>query len=339
MNWAESTLAGILDRAARTEDMLAGRWPLYADPATGEWRTTSRGSWTGGFWAGLLWLRARYGGDPADRDVARHRTEALRPWLTADTATRGLIFWYGTALSDATALRDEAAAACARAYDPALGIVPWGTAFGGPGDLARVDAAPGLIPLLAHTPGGAGIARAHLERQVTLTTGDPDLPPAWRPAPLDRQVTLTTGAPGLPPARRPRTNGWTRHPDPPAGWSRTPSWLALAVAGHEDLARRVLRHPVVAARFDVGAAAPGDTSATAIDAVAALHLAPAHGSWLRARGEELLAGLVSGHVRQGRLLGGCYDQANGVASRHELVWGDFFLALGLAALIEGVPPC
>jgi unsaturated chondroitin disaccharide hydrolase len=33
------------------------------------------------------------------------------------------------------------------------------------------------------------------------------------------------------------------------------------------------------------------------------------------------------------LLDGCYDAHGGTAVRHELVWGDFFLALGLAALL------
>ncbi|MEU1623864.1 hypothetical protein ABZ746_00650 [Streptomyces sp. NPDC020096] len=40
----------------------------------------------------------------------------------------------------------------------------------------------------------------------------------------------------------------------------------------------------------------------------------------------------------GALLGGCYDAAHGVAVRHELVWGDFFLALGLALVTGLVGP-
>ncbi len=32
------------------------------------------------------------------------------------------------------------------------------------------------------------------------------------------------------------------------------------------------------------------------------------------------------------LLDGCYDAGRGVATRHELIWGDFFLAVGLAEL-------
>ncbi|MEJ8641347.1 hypothetical protein WKI68_07425 [Streptomyces sp. MS1.HAVA.3] len=32
------------------------------------------------------------------------------------------------------------------------------------------------------------------------------------------------------------------------------------------------------------------------------------------------------------LLDGCYDAAKGPAVRHELIWGDFFLTLALAAL-------
>ncbi|MER6175666.1 hypothetical protein [Streptosporangium sp. NPDC001681] len=75
---------------------MAGRWPLHADPGSGRWTTTARGSWTGGFWAGLLWLRAIMSGGPADRAAATGRTALLGPWIEADTATRGLIFWYGT---------------------------------------------------------------------------------------------------------------------------------------------------------------------------------------------------------------------------------------------------
>ncbi len=46
----------------------------------------------------------------------------------------------------------------------------------------------------------------------------------------------------------------------------------------------------------------------------------------------ILERLVGEHLTRGMLLDGCYDAGKGVAVRHELVWGDFFLALGLAAL-------
>ena len=39
----------------------------------------------------------------------------------------------------------------------------------------------------------------------------------------------------------------------------------------------------------------------------------------------------------GALRGGCYDLAGEVACRHELIWGDYFLAAVLAALCDAVP--
>jgi hypothetical protein len=36
----------------------------------------------------------------------------------------------------------------------------------------------------------------------------------------------------------------------------------------------------------------------------------------------------------GMLLEGCYDHGQGIAIRHELVWGDFFLALALAMVVQ-----
>ncbi|MFE0012735.1 sugar ABC transporter permease, partial [Streptomyces erythrochromogenes] len=150
-----------MERVAVTAAEVGPRFPLYADPADGRWTTTGRGSWTGGFWAGLLWLRARYTGAEPDRRAAAACTARLEPWAGADTATRGLIFWYGTAAAgddaEAAALRARAARACLSACDPELGILPWGDALGGPRLLARVDAVPGTVPLLAGAgPGGGG---------------------------------------------------------------------------------------------------------------------------------------------------------------------------------------
>lgn len=300
--WAERALHAVLERAGATEEAVAPRWPLFADPETGEWTTTARGSWTGGFWAGLLGLRAALSGRPADRAVASGRTAALAPWLDADTATRGMIFWYGTAFTEPE-LRQRAAEALLDAYDPLLGIVPWGGAFGGPRELARVDSLPGLVPLL----GGAGarglhVMRSHLDRHVGLVTRGDQLVPAWRVAP---------------------DGGWVPYPDPPAGWSRTAPWLTLALAD----AGCVFTSP--------DPVATPDTSAVAIQVVALLKLP---GARPRDQAARMLRDLVTGHVRAGRLLDGCYDPHRGVATRHELVWGDFFLAVGLAILTGAIDP-
>ncbi|MFB7977068.1 sugar ABC transporter permease [Streptomyces vinaceus] len=340
-DWAGRALADVLDRAAVTRTETGGRFPLYADPETGSWTTTGRGAWTGGFWAGLLWLRARHTGEPADRAAAAACTARLAAWAEADTATRGLILWYGTALADrdpgARELRDRAAKAALAALDPGLGLVPWGSAFGGPRLLARVDGVPGMVALLAAAgPDGATAAASHLHRHLDLCLGAGGRTvPAWE---------FDAGA------------GWRAYAEPAAGWSRGEAWLLLAVADalhRPEVARTAPDRLEAAARrladpwtrpcaplvppADRGRpAGPLDTSAAAIAAVALLKLARVPGcrtaSQYAYRAAAILERLVGEHLTRGMLLDGCYDAGKGLAVRHELVWGDFFLALGLAAL-------
>lgn len=344
--WAGRALAEVLEQVVGTAvDVGEGRFPLYADPDTGEWATTGRGSWAGGFWAGLLWLRARHTGAEGDRAVASACTARLGGWVDADTSTRGLILWYGTALAveDAGAeeLRARAAGACLAAVDEELGLLPWGSAFGGPRLLARVDGLPGTIPLLAGV--GPAAAASHLQRHLALCLPGSgaevcralDLVPAWS---YEGEA------------------GWLACAEPAPGWSRGPAWLLLALAD-------VLHRPAVAAclpgdpqalaeRLAAEWAGPGtplvppahvdrpdglaDTSAAAIAAVALLKLSLLPGSRAEMyahRAAEILEYLVEHHLSRGRLLNGCYDAGKGLAVRHELVWGDFFLALGLAGLV------
>ncbi|MFF4824021.1 sugar ABC transporter permease [Streptomyces sp. NPDC001312] len=312
--WAAPALASLLARVAVTRAEVGDRFPLYAEPDTGTWRTTARGTWTGGFWAGLLWLRARYTGDAADRAAARACTARLTDWTEADTATRGLIFWYGTALADDDlGLRDRAARACLDAFAPELGLVPWGSAFGGPRLMARVDGVPGMVPLLATADAEA--AHSHLRRHVDLCLGA--RPPRWS----------WRHDPGA---------GWTACADPPSGWSRGPAWLLLALAeatpltGGDEFSDHVdtlLTKHLVPPADSTHSGGPRDTSAAAITALALLGLGH------RDRAVAMLEALVDSHLTaDGRLLHGCYDLATGTAVRHELIWGNFFLAYSLAAL-------
>ncbi|MFI6770483.1 sugar ABC transporter permease [Streptomyces sp. NPDC050355] len=347
--WAREALALVLERVAVTAAEVGDRFPLYADPDTGRWTTTSRGSWTGGFWAGLRWLRALHTGDGRDRAGAAEWTGRLAGWLGADTATRGLIFWYGTALgagsggdSASVSLRVRAAGACLDdGFAPELGIVPWGAAFGGPRLVARVDGVPGMVPLLATAGGAEGrrAARSHLDRHLALCLGEEPLRPAWEWTAAGR---------------------WAACPQPAPGWSRGRAWLLLALAdaalwlddgAYVERARGLLGPDGEATATDVvvppaEVTAPQglvDTSAAAIEAVALLKLAAAatapEAQRLRGRAALLLEHLVTVHVTtpgpgrpSGMLLNGCYDLHRGIAVRHELVWGDFFLALGLALL-------
>ncbi|MCP3820892.1 sugar ABC transporter permease [Streptomyces sp. A3M-1-3] len=345
-DWAERALAALLGRVAVTEAEVGHRFPLFADPDGGRWTTTGRGSWTGGFWAGLLWLRALHTGAEGDRAVASACTGRLADWVPADTATRGLILWYGTALAtgDARAaeLRERAGRTCLAAMDPRLGLVPWGSAFGGPRLLARVDGVPGMVPLLAAVgPEGAAAAGSHLDRHLDVCLHEGLLRPACR---FEAET------------------GWRACDDPPPGWSRGSAWLMLAVAdaihclgADERKPRRLAAARQLAAPWTVAGAplvpaadaalpdGPSDTSAAAIAAVALLKLARTAGpqaTEFQARAVATLHHLAHAHLTgtgagrpPGMLLNGCYDAARGTAVRHELVWGDFFLAFGLAALI------
>ncbi|MFJ4777893.1 sugar ABC transporter permease [Streptomyces sp. NPDC088762] len=349
-DWADRALAAVMARVTVTETEVGARFPLYADPRDGSWTTTGRGSWAGGFWAGLLWLRARYTGHDADRRAAAECTARLEDWAGADTATRGLILWYGTALAEgdeeATALAERAARACLDDFDPVAGIVPWGGAFGGPRMLARVDGVPGLVALLGGGggPSGAAAAAAHLDRHLGLLLGrtGEQRPPAWRFDEGD--------------------GTWSPLEDPKPGWSRGRAWLLLAIAdallrpdvtAHssanlvEAAERLMAQDGVVTGRLIPPAEGtdpdgPVDTSAAAITAVALLKLARVPGAWMDTcsyRGVATLSRLAEAHLSRegdgfppGMLLDGCYDAGKGLAVRHELVWGDFFLALGLASL-------
>ncbi|MFI8913031.1 sugar ABC transporter permease [Streptomyces sp. NPDC053513] len=379
--WAEEALELLFRRVEETAGQVGARFPLYADPDDGRWTTTGRGSWTGGFWAGLLWLRARHTGVAADRSAAAAVTARLAPWAEADTATRGLILWYGTAPAaedDAAAgLRERAAKTALAAWDPELGLVPWGTALGGPRLRARADGVPGLVPLLASAgPEGRTAAATHLHRHLDLC--------------------LSGEAPGRPrPSWRwdEARGGWAAEPEPAPGWARGEAWLLLAVA--DGLLRaeggtpwrtdrltaateRLFQQgefldgplvPPAESAESAEAADPGDhggprdpgghldTSAAAIAAVALLKLAQLSGAaWATAcaaRSEAVLHHLVEVHLTRsagnrpagagpagtrpaGMLLDGCYEAKSGTAVRHELVWGDFFLALGLAGLLGRV---
>ncbi|WP_310592222.1 hypothetical protein [Streptomyces aurantiacus] len=102
---------------------------------------------------------------------------------------------------------------------------------------------------------------------------------------------------------------------------------------------------------------PLDTSAAAITAVALLKLAALPGAEDCARrAEAILHRLVCAHLSgtgtattgttadpgparpAGMLLDGCHDAPTATAVQHELIWGDFFLALGLAVLTGDVDP-
>ncbi|MER5929102.1 hypothetical protein [Streptomyces sp. NPDC002054] len=131
-----------------------------------------------------------------------------------------------------------------------------------------------------------------------------------------------------------------REPGAAAAWR--PERLEAAVRRLVPTGPAGVAGPLVPAADEGRPDGPLDTSAAAITAVALLKLArlpgPRQAEYAR-RAEAVLRRLVAAHLTgpgdsrpAGMLLDGCYDAARGTAPCHELVWGDFFLALGLAAV-------
>ncbi|KNB50782.1 hypothetical protein [Streptomyces caatingaensis] len=327
----------VLGRVDATAAAVGDRFPLHAGPADGRWTTTRRGSWTGGFWAGLLWIAAEASGHPADLRRARTVTARLLERAHDDTDTRAMTFWYGAAQGrlrcgdlDAARVARAGAEALAAAAHPRHGVVPAGTALGrgarGANELT-VDAAAALVALLAWA------GREQLARRQADMVRDRCLDPGGRvraAVPLDGPARDT----------------------PPGEWARGQAWgvLALATAARTLPGGDYRQAALLAADHwldRTGEAVPPwsfrdpdgprDTSAAAIAAQALLDLAGItpgpRGDSLAGAATGLLHRLVSGHLTTtGRLLDGCYDMASGTAVAHELVWGDHFLLSALQSL-------
>lgn len=272
-------------------DPSLDRFPVYS--RDGEWVTSRRGSWTGGYWVGLLWLRAKLTGE--GHDVAREWTERLLPRADDDTVTRGMTFWYGAAAGHllcgderAAEIARHGARALAQAFDRELGLIPLGTAFG-PGLRTSVDAVAATVQLLRWA-GHTDEAERHLARHVELCV-------------LPRTPELVWH------------NGNFHAEEPPGVWSRGLAWSLLA---HPDpgLVQHWLAADFPPPDRDNGLV---DTSAAAIAAYA-----------LRKLGHDVdhLVRALEAHVdERGVLLDGAYRTTPGRTEQVGTIWGTFFLDL------------
>ena len=133
-DWAHDLVRRMCDQVDEAEAAAGERFPLYLH--NGQWKTSARGSWTGGFWAGLLTLRTLATG-AGDIGPVRDRLDV---WADADTVLRGMIFWYGSGAERLGLIAPRPSTAkvadsLASSFDPELGAIPWGTALAadGPG--------------------------------------------------------------------------------------------------------------------------------------------------------------------------------------------------------------
>jgi unsaturated chondroitin disaccharide hydrolase len=331
-------------RVDTTLHQTGDRFPMFARHPDGTWTTSRRGSWTGGFWVGLLWLRAAVTAEPAHAKSAADWTESLLPRADDHTVTRAMTFWYGAALGHrltghprAAEIARSGARALATAFSPSMGIIPMGTALGtGEPGLTKsfVDPLAAVVRLLPWADGGhTEIARSHLDQHI-------------------RHCVDSDGAV----AAHLRWNADTDDliADAPYGqWSRGQAWALLGLTeaatvmddAYLPVAHTVADHwlrtrPRQPPADHIGD--PGervDTSAAAISASALLELAGTGEDGRRYRDAALATvdALLESHVNDsGALLHGSYRTEPDRTESLETIWGNFFLTLTLARLTGAI---
>ena len=306
-------LARMRGRIARTAASVTAGFPHFADPATGAWTTSPTGDWTGGFWNGMLWLAARYGDDPRFRAWASAwtarlapRAEALPLGAAAEEASdvgageanvdtvqaSALLLWAHRETGDAV-LRDIALRHAARHIEFCL----------------REDGS--VCQSASFDPASGRMLRRYTHKGITDDS-------TWARAQAWGILGWTL------------THAWSGEARFRDAAERAADWW-LAHAPADRVAFWDFDDPKIPDTFR-------DTSATAIVTASLLTLAPRASTPERARAyrdaaEATAAALVERHLRpDGLLADGCYSPRIGLATRHELVWGSYYLFEALHAL-------
>lgn len=338
----QRAIEAILSRLEQIDAVCGEGFPLYYD---GAWKVSAGGSWLGGFWAGLWWLRAVHSGRPTDRQQALRIAERLRDKLDCDSHHRSLIFWYGAGLGaqlladrQAAALASAATQRLAHAFDPALCCIPLGRELGGG---AQGDQRLSIDPLaatlnlfaLSADPGLLNLGRQHLHVSFRACAG---IGGAWS---SHAQSVQGQWQPG----------------DRPGNWSRGQAWAMLGLGigvrlygvPFRDDAQRATQYwlrsrPMEAPlnRLD-HTDGPNDPCAAAMVSLALQAQArdSTDGEVLLQEAGRLLAPIVRGSdFDDGRFIGHCYRTSPALEQKVESVCGSFFLLAALMSLAAEIDP-
>ena len=353
-----NAIGSMLKRIDATLAQPGSGFPHFADTQTGVWTRTSTGDWTGGFWCGMLWLAAFHTGLEKYRSGARDWMARLQPRVASQSVFKGFLFWYGAALGSrlvgddaARALAGQGAHGLQAMYDSRAGLIPLGTeaeeaANVGPCE-ANIDSLPGTTALL-FTHGAQERARSHVRQHVALCVREDGS--------ICQSATFDPRSGAL--VRRYTHKGIHDN----STWARAQAWGMLGVAqalafGADEFRPVAMRladwwiahvPPDRVAYWDFDAPATPDrerdTSATAIAAASLLKLAaliPERRDRYRSEAQAMVDRLASTYLTPvsefdtrppGILTEGCFNRRLGVAARHELIWGDYFLLESLLAL-------
>ena len=361
----------ILERMEATADAVRPAFPLAADAETGIWRTAADGRWAGGFWVGMLWLAHHHTKQAKYASLAREWMSRLAPRIGIDNILNGLVFYYGAALGarladdlQARSLALDGARALDRRYDQTTGIFPLGgdttEITTDAGVETNIDGLPGMTLLLwaadaGEEPAFMAHALSHAYRLLeACQRSDGSL----------YQAAIFNPASGAI-ERRFTPRGYAEQ----STWARAQSWglLGFVQAARWDAtliaaARRVAdfwigrtsTDPVAFWDFDDPSIpiVERDTSATAMAAAALLKLAalmpePEDSRRYRTHAEVTINKLVhlyltptrpDDHRPPGILTEGCWQRNQKMATKHELIWGDYFLLEALLQLEGRLPP-
>ena len=345
--------AQLIGRVRETLAQASGRFPMSADPVTGEWRWSQDGGWFGGFWAGLLRLAAVAVGDADQVEAADAATATLRPRAASRTILRGMLFWYSAGISaglgQASDSSDESVVAAAlelsSGFDRVAGLIPPGTEdanqYGWPATGAVIDGLPGTTSLLVRAADRTGDTRLREQaasniRVLHALCVRPDGSVA-QSATYDEAGALV---------EQTAIEGSSRH----STWARAQTWAMLGFTQAAHLMPELTCAAVQIADWYLDHIpddlvcfwdfddpnipnAPRDTSASATAAAALVKLAPLAGGRYRDAAAATVAALSERHIsRHGALINGCYEWVNDVAIGNELIWGDYFLLEAALAL-------
>ncbi len=348
-------VSSLVRRVDDTLEQASGRFPMYAEPATGTWTWSDDGGWFGGFWPGLLWLSAAATQDAKYARAAAGAAARLRPRTNAPTVLRGFLYWYGAGLgfelghasSDTADLATTAARSMAADFDPVGQLLPPGdedaSEYHWPRPGACIDGLPGTIPLLAFAsrqiqdPVLRSMALAHARGHHAMCVREDGSVAQSATYDQDGNVTSQTTIDGS---------------SKDSTWSRAQAWAMLGLTQAAHLSAEFTRPATAVADWYLSHVpedricywdfsdpaipqAPRDTSATAIAAAALAKLAPLAGDRYRQAAQDALHALSTQHISaHGGLIDGCYSLPEGLATSNELIWGDYFM-LETALALDG----
>lgn len=352
-------------RIDRTADTVHDGFPHFADPATGRWTVTPNGDWTGGYWNGMLWLSAYSTGAEHYARMAANWTERLRPRADSESAAKGLLFYYGAALGailgqHATAhqLALAATRSLAAMYNPRAKVIPMGSEFEEVHSVGMTETEVDVVQIAAvllwasrecGDPHLREIALSHACRHVEYCLRpDGSICQSVSFDPATGTTIRTYTHKGISDQSTwARAQAWGM-----LGWALTAQWsgdesfLAPAERAADWWLAHVPADRIAFWDFDDPAipSTNRDTSATAIAAASLLKLAalsprePKRRMYSEAA-EATVSVLVDHYLSaDGILRAGCFNKRIGLATEHELIWGDYYLYEALHVLAGLLKP-